>query len=150
MPGQGQRKPAHAADETHGRDHQELADERTGQPSDALFPTRKGQPLTRDAISKLLRKYTAAATAACPGLASKNVTPHTLRQTTAMLLLHSGVDISVTAHWLGHESTETTQIYLHADMCLKEKALARLEQAGFQQPGRYRAFDELLDFLANL
>lgn len=119
-------------------------------PSSPLFPTRRGTALSRDAVAKLLKKYTAEATKACPSLSAKNVTPHTLRHTTAMLLLHAGVDLSVIAMWLGHESTETTQIYLHADMSLKEKALARLTPAQDTGTGRYRAPDELLDFLTRL
>lgn len=115
-----------------------------------LFPTRKGTQLSRDAVAKLLKKYTAEATKKCPTLAVKNVTPHTLRHTTAMLLLHAGVDLSVIAMWLGHESTETTQIYLHADMSLKEKALARLTPTPDAGNGRYQAPDKLLDFLAQL
>lgn len=121
-----------------------------GQPADAVFPTRKGTALSRDAVAKLLRKHTATAAAECPALAGKTVTPHTLRHTTAMLLLQGGVDLSVIALWLGHESTETTQIYLHADMSLKEKALARIETETPPRPGRFRATDQLLEFLAKL
>jgi integrase/recombinase XerD len=124
----------------------ELENERSG----PLFPTRRGTALSRDAVAKLLKKYTAEATKSCPSLAGKNVTPHTLRHTTAMLLLHAGVDLTVIAMWLGHESTETTQIYLHADMSLKEKALERLTPSQDTGTGRYHAPDELLDFLAKL
>lgn len=119
------------------------------EPSGPLFPTQRGTPLSRDAVAKLLKKHIAEAITVCPSLASKNVTPHTLRHTTAMLLLQAGVDLSVIAIWLGHESTETTQIYLHADMRLKEKALERLTPT--QNTGsRYRAPDELLEFLSRL
>jgi hypothetical protein len=76
-------------------------------------------------VQHLVTKHTTAATTACPSLRGKTVTPHTLRHTTAMTLLHAGVDIAVIALWLGHESTETTQIYLHADRTIKERALAR-------------------------
>lgn len=124
--------------------------ERGGYQSDPLFPTWKGTPLSRDAIAKLLAKHVGTAALSCPSLTAKNVTPHTLRHTTAMLLLHAGVDIAVIALWLGHESTETTQIYLHADMSLKEKALARLTPTSPALPGRYQAPDALLKFLANL
>lgn len=124
--------------------------ERHAEPFEPLLPTRKGTPLSRDAIAKLLRKHAAAAAIACPSLTEKNVTPHTLRHTNAMLLLHAGVDMSVIALWLGHASTETTQIYLHADMTLKEKALSRLTPSEMTSPGRYQAPDDLLDFLAKL
>lgn len=124
--------------------------ERRGEPVDPLFATRRGTPLSRDAVAKLVRKHTATAAMACPSLTGKNVTPHTLRHTTAMLLLHAGVDLSVIALWLGHESTETTQIYLHADMTLKEKALARLTPNPDAPAGRYQPPDTLLDFLARL
>ena len=124
--------------------------ERGGQASEPVFPTRKGTPLSRDAIAKLLAKHVQTAALSCPSLSEKNVTPHTLRHTTAMLLLHGGVDITVIALWLGHESTEATQIYLHADMSLKEKALARLTPTSLTQPGRYKAPDVLLNFLATL
>ena len=77
------------------------------------------------------------------------VTPHTLRHSAAMTLLKAGVDTSVIALWPGHEGTETTQVYLHADMTIKEQALARVQQPG-TSPGRYRAPDSLLAFLDNL
>ena len=124
--------------------------ERRAESFEPLLPTRKGTPLSRDAVAKLIRKHAGAAATSCPSLADKNVTPHTLRHTTAMLLLHAGVDLSVIALWLGHASTETTQIYLHADMTLKEKALSRLTPSGEVPRGRYRAPDDLLDFLAKL
>jgi site-specific recombinase XerD len=79
----------------------------------------------------------------------KNVTPHTLRHSAAMALLKAGVDTSVIALWLGHEGPETTQIYLHADMSIKEQALARVQQPG-TSPGRYRPPDTLLAFLDSL
>ncbi len=80
----------------------------------------------------------------------KTVTPHTLRHSTAMALLDAGVDITVIALWLGHESTETTQIYLHAHMAIKERALARVNPSPGGAPGRYQAPDTLLAFLDNL
>ena len=86
---------------------------------------------------------------ACPSVKEKNVTPHTLRHTAAMSLLRAGVDTSVIALWLGHEDAETTQVYLHADMTIKEQALARVQQPG-TSPGRYRPPDSLLTFLDNL
>jgi integrase/recombinase XerD len=123
--------------------------ERGGQPPDPLFPTRLGGPLSRDAIERLVAKHAKAAATACPSLAGKKVTPHTLRHTTAMALLRSGVDISVIAMWLGHETTEATQIYLHADMSIKERALARVALPE-GKPGRYTAPDTLLAFLEAL
>jgi integrase/recombinase XerD len=76
------------------------------------------------------------AEAACPSVKEKNITPHTLRHTAAMSLLRGGVDTSVIALWLGHQGPETTQVYLHADMTIKEQALARVQQPGRQLPGR--------------
>jgi site-specific recombinase XerD len=123
-----------------------LAERRDGQDDDPLFPTSRGTPLSRDAVQRLVAKYAATAQTTCPSIKHKNVTPHTLRHTTAMALLHAGVDISVIALWLGHESTEATQIYLHADMTIKERALARLTPS---QPmrSRYRPTDSLLAYL---
>jgi len=123
--------------------------ERGGESGDPLFPTRRGTPLSRDAVEHLVAKHATAAAAACPSLTGKHVTPHTLRHSTAMALLHAGVDVSVIALWLGHESTETTQIYLHADMSIKERALARTALPG-SPPGRYVAPDTLLAFLDTL
>jgi integrase/recombinase XerD len=85
----------------------------------------------------------------CPGLHQKKVTLHTLRHTAAMQLLHAGVDTTVIALWLGHERVETTGIYLHADMALKERALARTTPPD-TKPGRYRPPDKLLAFLEAL
>ena len=118
-------------------------------PETVLFPTRRGQPLSRDAIEHRLAKYAKAATANCPTLGTKRVTAHTLRHTTAMRLLHAGVDTSVIALWLGHESVETTQIYLHADLQIKQKALARTRPPN-TKPGRYQPPDRLLAWLEQL
>ncbi len=123
--------------------------ERAGQPPDVLFPTRRGGPLSRDAIESRLAKHLPVAAHACPTLAKKRVTLHVLRHTAAMRLLHAGVDISVIALWLGHERMETTQIYLHADLALKEKALSRTKPLA-SAPGRYRPPDPMLAFLENL
>lgn len=123
--------------------------ERAGQPADPLFPTSTGRPLSRDAIERRLTKHTAAAVATCPSLAAKRVTAHVLRHTAAMRLLHAGVDTSVIALWLGHEQVDTTQIYLHADLALKERALARTTPLE-AKPGRYRPPDTLLAFLEAL
>jgi integrase/recombinase XerD len=118
-------------------------------PGSPLFPTQPGGRLSRDAVERLVTKHAATAEAACPSIKEKNVTPHTLRHTTAMSLLRGGVDTSVIALWLGHEDPETTQVYLHADMTIKEQALARVQQPG-TSPGRYRPPDSLLTFLDNL
>ncbi|GAA2215681.1 tyrosine-type recombinase/integrase [Nonomuraea monospora] len=118
-------------------------------PGGPLFPTTAGGRLSRDAVERLVAKHAATAEAACPSIKEKNVTPHTLRHTAAMSLLHAGVDTSVIALWLGHEDAETTQIYLHADMTIKEQALARVQPPD-TSPGRYRPPDSLLAFLDNL
>ena len=123
--------------------------ERAGQPDQPLFPTRQGKPLSTDAVSWLVTKYATEAAKQCASLRSKRVTPHVLRHTAAMLLRSAGIDISVIALWLGHESIESTQIYLHADLALKVKALARTTPIG-TTPGRYRPPDDLLAFLDSL
>jgi integrase/recombinase XerD len=123
--------------------------ERGGGPGDPLFPTRAGRPLSRDAVEFAVGKHAAAAAASSPALGSKNVTPHTLRHSAAMALLHAGVDTSVIALWMGHEDPESTQAYLHADMTIKEKALARVQPRD-TKPGRYHAPDALLAFLDTL
>jgi site-specific recombinase XerD len=120
-----------------------------GEPSEPLFPTRAGRPLSRDAVEHLVGKHAGTAAASCPAITGKNVTPHTLRHSAAMALLHAGVDTSVIALWMGHEDPGSTQPYLHADMTIKEKALARV-QPHDTQPGRYRAPDTLLAFLNTL
>jgi integrase/recombinase XerD len=123
--------------------------EHPGKPGDPLFPSRRGDQLSRDAVEHLVAKHTATATTNCPALATKTISPHTLRHSAAMALLHAGVDITVIALWLGHESTETTQVYMHADLELKEHALARLTPSD-STPERYHAPDTLLTFLATL
>jgi site-specific recombinase XerD len=119
------------------------------QQADPLFPSRRGTPLSRDAIEHRLAHYTVTAAVSCPSLRGKTVTAHVLRHTTAMRLLHAGVDTSVIALWLGHVSIETTQIYLHADMTLKEKALARTSPHTGQD-SRYRPPDTLIAWLEAL
>ncbi|MEX2195951.1 MAG: tyrosine-type recombinase/integrase [Thermoleophilaceae bacterium] len=125
MPGQGTQAAHRAAHRREGRGAAPWLAERAGRPGDPLFPTSTGRPLSRDAIERRLAKHTAAATTACPSLAAKKVTADVLRHTAAMVLLHAGVDTSVIALWLGHEQVDTTQIYLHADLALKERALER-------------------------
>ena len=123
--------------------------ERHGQPEDPLFPSTRGGSLTRDAVERRVTKYTHLAAQTCPSLKGKKITPHVCRHSTAMDLLHHGVDRSVIALWLGHESVETTQQYLHADMRLKENALARTQPLGIKLV-RYRPNDQLLAFLEGL
>jgi site-specific recombinase XerD len=118
-----------------------------GHPEEPLFPTRQGRPLSRYTIGVVVSKHAAAAN--CPSLNAKRVTPHTLRHTNAMLLRAKGVDIATIALWLGHESTQTTHIYEHADPTLKEQAIARTAALG-TKPGRYRPSDALLAFLDGL
>jgi integrase/recombinase XerD len=123
--------------------------ERQGAPEDPLFPTRTGAPLTRDAVGALVAKYANKAVQRQPSLATKRVTPHVLRHSCAMSLLRRGVDRSVIALWLGHEQLDTVSIYTHADMTIKERALARTTPLRVK-PGRYRPRDRLLAFLDNL
>jgi len=123
--------------------------ERLGLPEDPVFPSIRGGRLSRDAIERLITKYINVAKQSCPSLRRKKVSPHVLRHATAMDLLQHGVDRSVIALWLGHESVETTQMYLHADMRLKEKALSRTAPLGVK-PTRYRPDDKLLAFLESL
>lgn len=120
-----------------------------GTDSDPLFCTNRGTQLSRDALEGVVRRHTLSASRSCPSLAGKRVSPHVLRHSTAMELLHHGVDQTVIALWLGHESVETTQVYMHADLRLKEKALARMT-APASNPGRYRPDDKLLAFLQAL
>lgn len=123
--------------------------ERNAQPADPVFASIRRGPLSRDAIERIVAKHVTSAGQDCPSLQRKKVTPHVLRHTAAMELLRAGVDRSVIALWLGHESMETTQMYLHADLALKEQALARTTPTGIN-PGRYRPDDELLAFLEGL
>jgi integrase/recombinase XerD len=123
--------------------------ERAGNPGDPLFDTIRGGPMTRDALQQRLTIHATAAAASCPSLTGKNVTPHVLRHTAAMRLLHAGNDITVIALWLGHENTATTQIYLQADMALKQRALDRTTPPD-TAPGRYKPPDQLLAFLEAL
>lgn len=123
--------------------------ERDGQPDDPLFTSRRRTGLSRDAIAHLVTRHAATAAEGHPSIATKNVTPHTLRHTCAMALLQAGVDTTVIALWLGHESIETTQIYIHADMNTKEAALDRTRPPN-TSPGRYQPDTSTLDFLKNL
>ncbi|MGP3919623.1 tyrosine-type recombinase/integrase [Nonomuraea sp. 10N515B] len=123
--------------------------ERSGDGPDPLFCTRRGARLSRDAVERLLAKYVATAVNTCPSLQAKAISPHTLRHSAAMSLLHAGVDVTVIALWLGHESPTSSRVYLHADMEIKERALARTAPP-HTKPGRYTAPDSLLAFLDGL
>ncbi|MGD0815769.1 MAG: tyrosine-type recombinase/integrase [Verrucomicrobiota bacterium] len=114
-----------------------------------LFPSSGGGRMSSDAVQRLVHKYANAAKESCPSLAKKKITPHVLRHTAAMELLQAGVDRSLIAIWLGHESLETTQIYLDANLALKEEILAKTRPIQ-SAPGRYRPDDRLLTFLKNL
>ena len=123
--------------------------ERAGEAAEPLFPSRRGSPLSTDAVEALVGKHAAAAAISCPSLDGKTVTPHVLRHTCAMFLREAGTDIATIALWLGHADIRSSQTYLHADLALKERALARtnLPQT---KPGRYRPPDALLAFLDSL
>ena len=114
-----------------------------------LFPSMSGGRLSADAVQDLVNKHFAAARAKCSSLVKKRVTPHVLRHTAAMELLQAGVDRSMIALWFGHESVETTQIYLNANLALKEEILAKTNPINGKS-GRYRPPDRLLSFLSNL
>jgi integrase/recombinase XerD len=123
--------------------------DRRAAPTDPLFPSRHGTAMTRDAVERRLTKHTATAARVEPTLTEKKVSPHVLRHTAAMRLLAAGVDSTVIALWLGHESVATTQIYIHADLALKEQALARTAPLD-TTPGRYRPSDTVMAFLDSL
>ena len=118
-------------------------------PNQPLFPNASGGRLSAHGVHYLLAKHVESATTTCTSLKHKRVSPHVLRHTTAMDLLQQGVEQSVIALWLGHESIETTQIYLDADLELKQRVLDRVVPLN-GKPGRYRPDDRLLAFLKNL
>jgi site-specific recombinase XerD len=123
--------------------------ERQGAPADPLFPSLRGDSPSRDAVERLVAKHATTAATRCPSLKGKRVSPHVLRHTTAVDLLQSGVDRSVIALWLGHQQIETTQMYLDADLSMKERALARTAALPAHAT-RYRPPDQLLAFLQQL
>ena len=123
--------------------------ERQGRDDDALFPSLRGGAMSRDAVERLLIKHASAASKRCPSLRGKRVSPHVLRHSAAVHLLQAGVDRSVIALWLGHEQVETTQMYLAADLTMKEKALAKTAPLPAHVT-RYRPDDALLAFLQAL
>jgi len=114
-----------------------------------LFPNAKGERLSVHGVKYMLNKHTATAARACPSLEGKRVTVHVLRHTMALEMLQAGVERAVIALWLGHESVETTQVYLEATLAMKEKALAKTKPP-HGSPGRFRAGDRLLNFLNSL
>ena len=124
----------------------EWLDELPAESGKPVFPNQRGGALSHDGLAYVVAKHLAVARTACPSLRKKRVTPHVLRHTAAMELLRNGVDRSVIALWLGHESVETTYIHLHADLALKEKAMARTTPGNIP-PERYRPEDEVLAFL---
>lgn len=117
--------------------------------AEALFPNAQGGHLSSDAIQRLVKKYTRLASQRCPSLRKKRVTPHVLRRTAAMELLQAGIDPINIALWMGHESLQTTQMYLDANLELKEKILAKVRPHD-SKPGRYRPGSNLATFLASL
>ena len=123
--------------------------ERNTQPGTALFPGPHGTPLSRDAIEHRLAAHVRTAARSCPTMSTKHVTMHTLRHTTAMNLLHAGVDITVIALWLGHEQTSTTDMYLHADTELKKDALEKTRPPNVT-PGLYTPRADILAWLGTL
>ena len=114
-----------------------------------VFPNRDGNRLSNDGVEYLLKKHVETASSKCPSLKSKQVSPHVLRHTAAMEFLQAGVDTTVIALWLGHESVETTHIYLEADLAMKEKILAKVSpHTGSLDI--YKPDDALLAFLKSL
>jgi len=122
--------------------------ERQGNEDDPLFPTRQGRPLSPKAIAWLLDKHTATAARRCPSLNKKRVTPHVLRHTNATLVLAKN-DIATVALWLGHESTKSTEVYLHSNTTIKQEAIDKIAAID-TPPGRYKPSDTLLAFLESL
>ena len=123
--------------------------EQRGEPADPVFPSSSGGRLSADAFQRLVTRHAATARQTCPSLNAKTVTPHTLRHAAAMALPRRGIDLTVIALWLGHESTESTEVYLHADIQIKERARAHANPSGIV-PDRYRPQDRLLAFLEGL
>lgn len=147
--GKGRKNRATPLDKTTVKALKHWQDELQPALTSPAFPTRSGTRMSTDAVAQRVTKAATTAAETCPTIQNKNVTPHVLRHTTAMRLLHAGIDISVIALWLGHSSTETTQIYIHADMTMKEDALAKLTPAG-AAPGRFKPNPAQLAFLESL
>lgn len=123
--------------------------EQGGSSDDPIFMNARGHTLSRDGVAYILKKYVKLAEQKCPSLRTKRISPHVLRHTNAVNLLRAGVDQATIALWLGHESVETTQIYLHADMEYKEKVLSKFA-GGKRKSAKYRPDDQLLAFLNSL
>lgn len=123
--------------------------EHPGEATSPVFPTARGGALSPDALQRLVARHVKSAARVCPSLKGKKITPHSLRHSAAMAMLRRGIDLTVIALWLGHESIQTTEIYLHADMSLKERALAYATAKGVA-PKRYQPSDPLLSFLEGL
>jgi site-specific recombinase XerC len=123
--------------------------ERAGRPADPLSPTRTGRRLSRDAIEQRVATHASTARQRYPSLVSKQLHPHVLRHSCAMSLLQSGVDTTIIALWLGHTDVRSTQPYIHADLTIKEKALALVAPVDVK-PGRYKPTDKMLAFLESL
>ncbi len=126
-----------------------LRDRKETPATSPLFLSRRRGPMSRDAIEHLVEVHRLRAVKTCPSLADKNLSPHVLRHTSAMLLLHAGTDRSTIALWLGHESVETTEIYLHADLAMKERAIEKTAPPRTRL-ARYRPPDALMSFLQQL
>ena len=147
--GKGRKERATPLSRDTARALQTWMAERGGHPTEPLFPTRQGGALSTDAVQKLVAKHAKAAATSCLSLRRKRITPHTLRHSSAMSLLSAGLDASVIALWLGHEQVQTTSIYFHADLTMKERALA-MTTPPTSTPGRYTPPDALLAFLESL
>ena len=119
-------------------------------PGSLAFPSARGAALSRHGVTYILDRAFREAAVHCPSLQAKSISPHVVRHTTAMHLLQSGVDISIIALWLGHESIETTHVYVEADLATKERALDNLAPPPGPKPRRFRADDALMGFLASL
>jgi integrase/recombinase XerD len=147
--GKGRRQRATPLTRPAARVLHDWLTEHRGEPTDPLFPNRAGGRLSPDAVADLLAKHVTTAAGRCPSLKTKRISPHTLRHTAAMTLLRAGVDTSTIALWLGHAGTKATQVYLHADLTLKEAALARTAPPAVGR-ARYHPPDQLLAFLESL
>lgn len=121
----------------------------TGQRDDPVFCTRTGRRMSVDAVQRRVTHYGALVQQHCPSLVGKRLSPHVFRHTCAMTLLHAGVDTTVIALWLGHTDVRSTTAYLHADLAIKERAVAHLASPT-SPPGRYKPTNRLLTFLESL
>lgn len=147
--GKGRKERCTPLDRETARVMRDWVNDNRATSGDFVFPSCRGGRLSTDAVERLVAKHVKTAARSCITLARKHVTPHVLRHTTAVHLLESGVDRAVIALWLGHESVETTQIYLDADLSMKERALARTARSRVDRH-RFRPADSLLAFLESL